>query len=80
MLLTKPGPFEVRNPNFIVLVGDPGIDKFYTNISCLGRHSQKVCVLPPHFNLVTPVVANSKNFAYLIIYLIWLGSLGAPGY
>jgi len=80
MLLTQPGPFEVRNPYFIVLIGNPGIAKFYTNNSCRGRHSQKVCVLPHNFYLVTPVVANSKNFAYLIIYLIWLGSLGAQGY
>jgi len=80
MLLTKPGPFEVRNLYFIVLVGDSGIAKFYTNISCRGRHSQKVFVLPHNFNLVTAVVANSKNFAYLIIYLIWLGSPGAQGY
>ena len=36
MLLTKPGPFEVRNPYFIVLVGDPGIAKFYTISAAAG--------------------------------------------
>ena len=77
MLLTKPGPFEVRNKCFIVLAGDGCKAKFHTNISCALPHSQNVCILPHNLKLVTTAVANCKNFTHLIIYLIWLGCLGA---
>ena len=76
MLLTKPGPFEVRNKYLIVLAGDGCKAKFHKNISYTLPHSPNVCILPHNLKLVTAVVANSKNFTHLIIYLIWLGSLG----
>ena len=79
MLLTKPSPFEVRNKSFIVLAGEGCIAEFHRNISCALHRFQNVCMLPHNLKLVTAAVAYGKDFTHLIIYLIWLPSLGASG-